>query len=74
MVNRTNNINAREIDKLTEKDSAVLGYQTLPSQRIQFKDNLYNDELIASLSDAYENRRAQQVVEWERLYWRNVGV
>jgi diketogulonate reductase-like aldo/keto reductase len=73
MVNRTNRINAREIDKLNDKDTAILGYQPLPSQKIQLKDNLYNDDLIASLSNAYENRRAQQVVEWERLYWRNVA-
>lgn len=26
------------------------------------------DELIVSLADARENRRARQVVEWERLY------
>lgn len=31
-----------------------------------------NDDLILSLSDAYENRRAQQVGEWERLYPQNV--
>ncbi|HUR99549.1 MAG TPA: hypothetical protein VMZ26_15900 [Pyrinomonadaceae bacterium] len=31
-----------------------------------------NDELIVSLSDAYENRRARQVGEWERLYGQNV--
>ena len=31
-----------------------------------------NDDLIVSLSDAYENRRARQVVEWERLYTHNV--
>jgi hypothetical protein len=31
-----------------------------------------NDDLIMSLSDAYENRRARQVGEWERLYGRNV--
>jgi len=31
-----------------------------------------NDELIVTLSDAYENRRAQQVGEWERLYGNNV--
>ena len=31
-----------------------------------------NDDLIISLSDAYENRRARQVGEWERLYTYNV--
>lgn len=31
-----------------------------------------NDDLIVTLSDAYENRRAQQVGEWEKLYGQNV--
>ena len=31
-----------------------------------------NDDLIVTLSDAYENRRARQVGEWERLYGQNV--
>jgi len=31
-----------------------------------------NDDLIVSLADRYENRRAQQVREWERLYGQNV--
>lgn len=31
-----------------------------------------NDDLIVSLTDAYENRRARQVSEWERLYGNNV--
>jgi hypothetical protein len=30
------------------------------------------DDVIVSLSDAYENRRARQVGEWERLYGQNV--
>ena len=31
-----------------------------------------NDDLIVSLAERYENRRAQQVREWERLYGQNV--
>ena len=30
------------------------------------------DDLIISLAERYENRRAQQVGEWERLYGQNV--
>jgi hypothetical protein len=30
------------------------------------------DDLIVSLAERYENRRAQQVGEWERLYGQNV--
>jgi len=74
MVNRINHNIAREIDKLNEIDAAVLSYhQPLPAQKIQFIDSALNDDLISSLSDAYENRRARQVVEWERLYRQNVA-
>jgi hypothetical protein len=31
-----------------------------------------NDDLIGSLAEQYENRRARQVGEWERLYGQNV--
>jgi hypothetical protein len=74
MVNRTNRSIAREVDKLNERDTSVLTYQPLASQKIQLRDSLLNDDLIASLSNAYENRRAQQVVEWERLYSQSVRV
>ena len=44
---------------------------TLTSSRVsQSRDK--NDELIVTLSDAYENRRARQVGEWEKLYGQNV--
>ena len=44
---------------------------SLPSSR---KSDLKEktDDVIVSLSDAYENRRARQVGEWERLYSENV--
>lgn len=44
--------------------------QLLSSSAPQSKEK--NDDLIIALSDAYENRRAQQVGEWERLYQHNV--
>ena len=31
-----------------------------------------NDDIIGSLAERYENRRARQVGEWERLYGNNV--
>lgn len=70
MVNRINNSVAGEIDKLTENDSlAVLSYisELLSSRKPQHKDTLINDDFIMSLSDAYENIRDRQVIEWERL-------
>ena len=41
----------------------------LSSNRSQTTDK---DDLIVSLAERYENRRAQQVGEWERLYGQNV--
>jgi len=65
MVNRNNPNVAREIDKLNENDSSYIS-ELLSSRKLQSKENPLNDELIGSLSDAYENKRARQVTEWER--------
>ena len=70
MVTRTNQNIASEVDKLNENETlAVLQYiSQLLSKRIsQQKNNLPNDDLIVSLSDAYENKRARQVFEWEKV-------
>ena len=69
MVNRNNPNVAREIDKLNENDTLpVPSYipELLSSRKLQSKESPLNDELIGSLSDAYENKRARQVTEWER--------
>lgn len=74
MVKQINNTVASEIDKLNENESlAVLGYiSQLLSKRIsKQRENLPSDELIVSLSDAYENKRARQVFEWERVRRQN---
>jgi hypothetical protein len=70
MVNRTEWNVAGEIDKLNEADAvAVLSYvsELLSPQKKQSKENLVNDELIGALASAYENQRARQVTEWERM-------
>ena len=70
MVSRINTNVASEIDKLNEHETAaVLDYITdlLSSRKPKLKDAAANDELIGSLSDAYENKRARQVFEWERV-------
>lgn len=75
MVNPIETKVAREIDKLNENDiPVVLDYisQLLSSRKPQSKENPLNDELIVSLSDAYENKRARQVFEWERVSRQNV--
>jgi hypothetical protein len=75
MVNPMNTNVASEITQLNEAEaSAVLDYiSTLLSTRnSKPKENQLNDDLIVSLSDAYENKRARQVFEWERVRRQNV--
>jgi hypothetical protein len=75
MVNRKNKIVAREIDKLNETEaSEVLEDITeiFSTRNPKLKDNPPNDDLIVTLSDAYENKRARQVFEWERVRRQNV--
>ena len=59
---------AGEINKLNEHEtSEVLNYIStiLSARHPKSKDNSTNDDLIVSLQDAYENKRARQVSEWE---------
>lgn len=75
MVKRTNQNIASEISKLNENETlAVLQYisQLLSTRVSQQKNNLTNDDLIVSLADAHENKRARQVFEWERVRRQNV--
>lgn len=76
MIKRTNTNVAIEIDKLNETEtSAVLDYisQVVSSRKTKSKDNSNtSDDLIVSLSDAYENKRARQVFEWEKARRQNV--
>jgi hypothetical protein len=58
-----------EVDKLNRQDAAAVITHlrdALSSGRSHSKENILNDDLIVSLADAYENRRARQVSEWER--------
>lgn len=74
MVKRTNKIIA---DKSNENETlaATEDISRLLSNRIsKSKDNNLNDDLIVSLSDAYENKRARQVVEWEKIRRQNVQI
>jgi hypothetical protein len=66
MVKRDNKRVASELDKLNAQDAAAIINHALSSSRSHSKDAYKNDDLIVSLADAYENRRARQVTEWER--------
>ncbi len=74
MVNPINKNAVNEIDKLNENETlAVLDYisKLLSARLPKTKDNTVNDELIVSLQDTYENKRARQVFEWERVRRQN---
>lgn len=76
MVKNKNTNVANEINKLNENETiAVLDYiseiLTTRTATPKSKENS-NDDLIVSLSDAYENKRARQVFEWERLRRQNI--
>jgi hypothetical protein len=74
MVKQTNQTIASELNKLNESEtSAVAGYiSQLLSKRIsKQKENFTSDDLIVSLADAYENQRARQVFEWEKIRRQN---
>ena len=74
MVKQTNQNIASQIDKLNENETlAVAGYisQLLSKRNSKQKENFSNDDLIVSLSDAHENKRARQVFEWEKVRRQN---
>ena len=75
MVNRIERTPFREIDKLNQSDrAAVFSYisELHPSKKKDPQENSLNDELMVSLSSALENRRAQQVTEWEQMRRRSM--
>lgn len=70
MVNRNDKNVAREIDRLSEEETSRIrkfSPETLYSRQNTIKDSSLADDVIGSLSDAYENKRARQVSEWERM-------
>jgi hypothetical protein len=74
MLKQTNQTIASQLNKLNENETlAVAGYisQLLSKRNSKTKDNYSNDDLIKSLADAYENRRACQVFEWEKIRRQN---
>lgn len=74
MVEQTNKNIHSQIDKLNETETlAVVGYisQILSGRISKTKENHSNDDLIVSLANAYENQRARQVFEWERIRRQN---
>ena len=63
---------AAEKNNLNENESSnLLNYIPKPFTKKKPKQNALNDDLIVSLSDAYENKRARQVFEWETIRRQN---
>lgn len=72
MVNRINKKRDGELDRLTRQDAAAAVNfisENLSYSRSQPKQI---DDLIVSLANAHENRRARQVTEWEKMRQYNV--
>ncbi len=63
MANPKHTTDARGIKKLTHSNAS--SSKTDPKERSA-------DDLIVTLSDAHENRRARQVTEWERVQPMNI--
>ncbi len=63
---------ACKLDHLSESeiDELVEYVSTLEMMRHEQPLHDFDDELIASLSTAYENRRAQQVFAWDAVRQR----
>jgi hypothetical protein len=70
MIKQTNKIitdkNSKRIEKRTSRVTDYASQKTSPS-KIHITDSNNSDDLIVSLANAYENKRAQQVNEWETL-------
>jgi hypothetical protein len=71
MASKMNRTPDRELDKLTRHDAALIYPSTSRPTPAQHSPAI--DDLIVSLSSAYENKRARQVVEWERIGSRAVA-
>ena len=71
MVNRINQNADSNRDKLTRQDAAAINYisENLTFSRSQPK---HIDDLIVSLANTHENRRARQVTEWEKMRQHHV--
>lgn len=69
MVNRKNINIARSADNRHENETSN---QLLSARQTSQKDRSKTDDLIGSLANAYENKRARQVSEWERVGFQSI--
>lgn len=64
---------AFKLDHLSESEIQEINeyISIMESMRRSPHADVFDDDLIAALSSAYENRRAQQVYEWEAVRQRS---
>ena len=73
MVNRINAESSRKRDKLYKTDATTArGHQSEEPFARRSIDGSMSDDVIASLANAHENRRARQVTEWESMRGQSV--
>ena len=75
MVNRNNKMVAAKSNKSNEHENSRTSdniSELLPTRNLKNTEIPTSDDLIVSLSDAYENKRARQVFEWDRVRRQNV--
>lgn len=65
MVNRINNPHELEANPRSAQDRSFAGQNSR-------SNSSSSDEVIVSLANKYENRRARQVTEWERTQPANI--
>ena len=65
MANRTNSGTSPSVDKRDKFNTPAVAHLSSQSNRSRHIQNV--DDVIVSLANAYENRRAQQASEWERI-------
>lgn len=65
MINQNDSISQRQSDAGGDAKVNKTSTENLP-RKSQIRENIYSDDLIVTLANAYENKRARQVSEWER--------
>ena len=75
MANHINTATDGKRDKFTSEDTqAAINYisDSTSSTRFRSRSIPHFEDLMISLANAHENRRARQVSEWERLGFQTV--
>ena len=65
MVKHTNTHAREDLKQVKQRDTSP-AKEPHVSEPPRSKENILSDDVIVSLADAYENKRARQVNEWER--------